>query len=212
MCLLLFAFSAIIDRKPVRFVILVVLASFFHVPALIFLPAYWIANIKAGRNYLALLAVVFVVTYALRGQVLNLLNDAYYASEVDPNTNVRFLANKVVVMLVIIVTAVLVRPPEPEDRVYSALLQLMGVSAVLQTFAGYSNVFERLADYYFQFSVLFIPMVFERIRPRRQYLSREALNLVYSFAPYVFGMFAIWRFLDTITNDVHFTPFRFFFE
>ncbi len=212
MAILFLAFPSIVDRKPVRFILLVVAASFFHFPALVFLPAYWIANMRTGRHYLILLAGLFLLTYLLRDRILNLMNDAYYDSEVDAVGDVRFLANKVIVMLIIIVAALLIRPPDPDDRVYCALLHLMGMAAVIQTFSSYSNIFERLADYYFQFAVIFIPMVFERIKPRRRYLSEQTSSLVYNYAPYIFCAFAVWRFLDTILNDEHFTPFRFFFQ
>ena len=212
MSVLLFAFPAIIDRKPLLFILLVVFASFFHLPALVFLPAYWIANMKLARNYLILLVIAFGLTYLLRGRVVSLLSDAYYDSEVEAISGMRFLANKVIIMLMIILAALLIRPPHSEDRVYCALLQLMGIAAVLQTFAGYSNVFERLADYYFQLSVIFIPMVFERTKLKRRYLTMNSLEMIYSYVPVMFCAFSIWRFLDCITNDVHFTPFRFFFQ
>lgn len=212
MSILLFSFPAIIEKRPIVFISLVVFASFFHMPALIFLPAYWIGNMKLGRNYLIMLAVVFAATFVLRGQLLSLLSGAYYDSEVETAGTGRFLANKVIIMLAIVLAALIIRPPHPDDKEYCALLQLMGVAALIQTFASYNNIFERLADYYFQFSVIFIPMVFEKIRPKRRFLTMDSLNLINTFAPLVFCSFAIWRFLDNIMNDVHFSPFRFFFQ
>lgn len=211
MSILLFAFSAIIDRKPILFIILVVFASFFHFPALVFLPAYWIANMRLGRNYLILLVALFALTYLFRGRILSMLNDAYYESEAEAVSVTRFLANKVIVMLVVIVAALIIRPPRADDRVYNALLQLMGIAAIIQTFAGYSNVFERLADYYFQLSVVFIPMVFENTH-RRSTLSQGTISVIRMYAPFVFCAFAVWRFLDIVIHDWHFYPFRFFFQ
>ena len=211
MSILLFAFSAIIDRKPILFIILVVFASFFHFPALVFLPAYWIANMRLGRNYFILLVAIFIMTYLFRGRLLSMLNDAYYDSEGEAVSTTRFLANKVIVMLLVIVAALVIRPPRSDDRVYCALLQLMGVSAVIQTFAGYDNVFERLADYYYQLSVVFIPMVFEN-NHRQSNLSPRTMSMIHRYAPFIFCAFAIWRFLDNVINDWHFYPFRFFFQ
>lgn len=212
MSLILLSLTGIIDRKPFRFFILVIVASFFHFPAIIFLPAYWVANMKIENSYLFFLAGLFVLTYIFRDRLVILMNDAYYSSEIETASSLRFLANKVIVMLVIIAVALLVRPPHHEDRIYCALLQLMGIAAAIQTFAGYNNIFERLADYYFQFAVIFIPMVFEGVKTNKRYLQENTVQLICDVGPYVFGSFAIWRFLDNIINDVHFTPFRFFFE
>lgn len=212
MSLILLSFTAIIDRRPIRFVLLVLLAASFHTPALIFLPAYWIANMRIGTGYLLILAGVFFLTYFLRDRLVSIMSDIYYNSEMEITSNSRFLANKVIIMLAIIATALIVRPPDPEEHAYTALLQIIGVAAVIQTFSAYSNVFERLADYYFQFAVIFIPMVFERVWTRRVYLQRQTLNMVCSYGPFIFGSFAIWRFLDIITHDGHFYPFYFFFQ
>ena len=211
MCILLFSFPAIVERKPVRFLILVLCASFFHFPALVFLPAYWIGNLQLGRDYLFVLAGVFILTYIFRNQLVGLMNDTYETG-VNMNSSMRFLANKVLVMLAIIVMAFLVRPPDPEDRVYCTLLQLVGIATVIQTFARYNNTFERLADYYFQFSVVFIPMIFEEVTTKRRYLGTQTTSVVRQFGPFAAGAFAIWRFLDMVMRDEHLYPFRFFFE
>lgn len=210
MAFVLFAFNAIIDRKPVRFLLMVWFASLFHFPALMFLPAYWIANMRLGRTYLIFLAILFALTYIFRDQLLEWMTDAYDTEIMD--TGRRFLANKVIVMLVIIVAALVIRPPSGEDKVYSALLMLIGVAAVIQTFSTYNNTFERLADYYFQFSIVFIPMVFEDVKTKRRHLSERELRLVRQVGPYLFCAFAIWRFLDSSVNDPFLYPYQFYFQ
>ena len=210
MALILFAFNAIVDRKLIRFLLMVWFASLFHFPAMVFLPAYWIANMRLGRTYLIFLAALFVVTYFFRDQLVEWMTDTYETEIMD--TGRRFLANKVIVMLVIIVSALVIRPPSGEDKVYSALLMLIGVAAVIQTFSTYNNTFERLADYYFQFAIIFIPMVFEDVKTKRRHLSERELRLVRRVGPYVFGAFAIWRFLDTTINDPTIYPYQFYFQ
>lgn len=211
MSFVLLSFTSIMERRPIRFVILILIGSLFHFPALVFLPAYWIANMKISRDYLLILAGLFIVTYLFRDRLVDLMTDSY-DTEIQSVANKRFLANKVIIMLIIIVTALIVRPPDPEDRVYCAILQLLGIAAVIQTFASYNNTFERLADYYFQFAIIFIPMVFERVDTKRAVFSANTLDLVHSYGPFVFGAFAIWRFLNNIVNDWHYYPFRFFWQ
>lgn len=211
MSILLFAVGAIFDKKPIRFLILVAVASMFHFPALVFLPAYWIANMRLGRGYLLALAMAFLATYLLRDQFVDWMTDAYSTEMLD-NT-MSFFANKVIVMIAILVMAVIVRSPDAEDRVYSGFLMLMGVATVIQTFAGYSNTFERLADYYFQTSVILIPMIFEPTKLKRQYLDNDSLTLVRQVMPLFVCAFAIWRFL-TVANSPssHLVPYQFYFE
>lgn len=211
MAFILFAFNAILDRKLIRFLLMVWFASLFHFPALVFLPAYWIANMRLGRTYLIFLAALFVVTYLFRDQLVDWMTDAY-DTQVYENSGMRFLANKVIVMLVIIVAALIIRPPHENDKVYSSLLMIIGVATVIQTFSSYNNTFERLADYYFQFAIVFIPMVFEDVKTPRRHLSEKELKLVRTVGPYLFCAFAIWRFLNTVMNDEAYYPYQFYFQ
>lgn len=210
MAFVLFAFNAIINRRMIRFLLLVWVASLFHFPALVFLPSYWIANMRLGRAYLIFLAALFLVTYLFRDRMVDWMTDAY-DTEVY-NYSMRFLANKVIVMIVIISAALVIRPPSADDKIYNALLMIIGVATVIQTFASYNNTFERLADYYFQFSIVFIPMVFEDVKTKRRHLSERELWLVRRVGPYVFGAFAIWRFLDSTVNDPTIYPHQFYFQ
>ena len=45
-------------------------------------------------------------------------------------------------------------------KYFSRVFNLMVVAAILQMFSGFDNVFTRLTDYYFQFLILYLPMLF----------------------------------------------------
>lgn len=211
MAFIMLAMDAVLDRRLVRFLVFTLIASMFHFPAMIFLPAFWIAKMRPGRNYLLLLAVAFALTYLFRDQLVGWMTDAYETQIID--TGRRFLANKVIIMIVILVAAIVIRPPTHEDATYNSFLLLIGIAAVIQTFSSYNNTFERLADYYFQFSVVFIPMVFEDVKLKRRHLSERELALVRKAGPYLFGAFAIWRFLDYVQRpEASLTPYQFYFQ
>ena len=210
MSILLFSVDAIFDRKLFKFVLLVLFASWFHFPALIFLPAYFIANMKMGRSYIIVLVLALVLTFLFRDQLLEMMTDAY--STVVYDSGMRFLANKVIVMIVIVVAALVLRPPTPEDKIYTGLLQLIGIAVVLQTFASYNNTFERLADYYFHLSIVFIPMVFEKCDLQKRYFQPETDELIKTWAPILFCGFAIWRFLHYLNGNQFLTPYLFWFQ
>ena len=213
MAFLMLAFDAIIEKKPIKFILIVLLAGQFHFPALIFMPAYWITKIKPGRAYLLLLVGLLVLTYVFRNQIINSMMVYYSDEETNIDlSNVTFLRTKALIMIVIVVAAVVFRVPTAEDRQYVILLQLCSIAIVLQTFCGYNNIFERLADYYFQFVVIFIPMIFDKRSDRKSLLSWRFLQTVDTIAPYLFCGFGIYRFLNVVNGDWHFTPFKFFFQ
>ena len=214
MAFLMLAFDQIIDRKPIRFVLISLLATQFHFPALVFLPAYWIAKMKPGRNYLILLAIMLLVTYRFRSQFLTFMLNLYKDEEVQivSMEGIQFLRTKALIMVIIVVAAILLRKPRLEDRIYSILLEFMGIAIVFQTFCGYNNIFERLADYYFQFSVVFIPMVFDKNADREPLFGWRLMSVIDTAAPYLFCGFGVYRFITSTTNDPHLYPFKFFFQ
>ena len=205
------AFDAIVEKKPLWFALLVYIAWWFHAPALIFAPAYLIAMMKPGRMYLLFLAALLAFTYTFRDRILELMLEFYDTTIYD--YEMRFLANKVIIMLGIVAAALVLRPPEEDDRVYGILLQFMGIAVVIQTFASYNHTFERLAHYYFQFCVAFIPLVFQTDTRRSQLLDLKTEAMAKQLAPWAFCAFGVWRFANYITSNAWvWLPYRFFFE
>ena len=205
------AFDAIIERRPIRYALLCAAAWWVHAPALIFAPAWLIAEMKTGRTYLIFLAAMLALTFRFREEILELMLQ-FYGTSMQMN-DISFLANKVLIMIGIVAAALVLRPPEPEDRVYNILLQFMGIAIVIQTFASYNNTFERLANYYFQFCVVFIPLVFQTDQRRSRLLDIKTEAMAKQLAPWAFCAFGVWRFANYITaNAWAWLPYRFFFE
>ena len=205
------AFDAIVEKKPLWFALLVYIAWWFHAPALIFAPAYLIAMMKPGRMYLLFLAALLAFTYSFRDRILELMLEFYDTTIYD--YEMRFLANKVIIMLGIVAAALVLRPPEEDDRVYGILLQFMGIAVVIQTFASYNNTFERLANYFFQCCVAFIPLVFQTDTRRSRLLDIKTEAMAKQLAPWAFCAFGVWRFANYITSNAWvWLPYRFFFE
>ena len=61
----------------------------------------------------------------------------------------------------ILATALFLRPISQQNERYMVLFNLMVLAMALQLFSVYNNNFTRLADYCFQFIVLFMPMMLE---------------------------------------------------
>lgn len=214
MSVLLIAFDAIMDRKPGRFILLVLIAALFHFPALVFLPAYWLAKMKLDRNYLLFLAGALIVTFIFRDTILNLMLGTYGGDEIEATmAGEALLRTKSIIMIGIVVVALILRQPTEADRLYSILLKFVGVAIVFQTFCGYNNIFERLADYYFQFSIVFIPLVFERNRKPSNMLDMATANSIKQVAPIIFSVYGIYRFVMYIRGGTGvFLPYVFYFN
>ena len=132
------AMIQVMEHKVLRFLALVIIAGLFHQPALIFVIAYPFANKRVDSIYVLLTGGMAATAFLFRSQIVEQL-----------------------VMILIILLALFMRPLKNHDVHYRQLFSIMILAAIIQTFAVYDNVFSRLADYFFQFSVLFIPFMLQ---------------------------------------------------
>lgn len=215
MSFVLLAFSAMLEKKPVKFTVLVLIGALFHFPALVFLPAYLLSKCRMNRKYVVILGAVLLVVFIFREPMLKMMLN-FYKDDVGGGsstlpTDVGFLRTKVLIMIVILIAALVLRDPAGEDRLYTTLLHFTGIAIVFQTFCGYNNIFERLADYYFQFAVVLIPMVFER-SPLETSERHSLIYTVRNLGPYIFGAYGLWRFVTTTLADPTLNSYSFFFQ
>ena len=209
MALLMLAFDAIMERRVFRYLLWVTLAMLFHFPAAIFFPAYWIVKLNPMRGFLVLLSGAMLAIYFWRDQILNFIVQFYYEEQAFEGQD-RFLTGKVIVMLALILTAFVLRPPTKEHRVYAASMQFVAIATLIQLFSVYNNVFERLADFYFQFSVIFVPFIFDRRLPDKRNLEK---SMAIALGPYVLGVLCLYRFYDIVTRPTSgLLPYQFFFQ
>ncbi len=217
MAILMLSYICIIEKKPKLFIIFTALASIFHLPALAFFPAYPISKLKLNFKTIAGYVVSAVLIFALREPIVTTLQDAYYTDK-DFAADT-FLGTRFIMMLLMLVVGALLKGFQGKH--FSSLFMLIGVAAIFQMFCGYDNVFTRLADYYFQFVILYIPMLFvdfeEEAYPFRmgpKIVFDESMSKMLIVFLVAFG---IWFYdnsilLDDIIAVDDFTKYRFFWE
>lgn len=242
MAFLCFAFDSIFKNKPIRFIVFVGLAALFHFPALVFLPAYWIAKLKISRIFPILMIGVFAVVFIFRSQILDLMTSTYAKGESNYETEVQFIGAKVVFMFILLAYGFYLYfkynyDTRNDGRFFSTLIYFIGVATVIQTFCYYNNIFERLADYFFHFSVLFVPLIL--FRKEEYFIPSETVradsNSITSSSTYVLSkenkktnsiasvdlsmilaiivvMFCVFRFCLTMINHPNLSPYYFFWQ
>ena len=159
MGILCFAFKAILDRNLKLFITFTILAAVFHFSALIFMPAYFIAT--TGKSKMVVLAYTLLGFGVLifRQQLVQLMAEEYDAAVLA--APLAGVGGNVVFKLMIAAAGYLLCTPNGEraSNVKMLYFKFMIVSAFIQLFAVYGNVFERLADYYYFYFVLYLPEI-----------------------------------------------------
>ena len=212
------AMMAILDRKPLRFLFMVAAGSLFHTPALVFLIAYPFANKKINWSYFFLIILIMGSVFFLRDQIIDLLTDVYYEGEVELEA-VEFMGGKVFMMAAILAIAVILRPLNRFDTVYCKIFNVFVLAVVAQSFSVYDNVFTRLADYFFQFIVLLIPMMLQsyklqvRFHPNHERQIRYWHPKILLVGQMMLCVFALWFYMSTINGSTALlNEFKFFWQ
>lgn len=175
MAFVMLSFIGIAEKKPVFFLTMMGLAGLIHVPALVFLPAYWLAQRRVTGNILLLYLMLGVLLYIFKNQFVEFIRAFYYEDD-----EVFFfsgeLGNRFIMLLGFALFSILLKGFPNRD--FEKLLHLMAIAAILQMLSGFDNIFTRLADYYFQFSILYIPMIFY---PSDRKLQRSLIRPLFPF-------------------------------
>ena len=154
------ALMCILENKPIRFVLLVVIASLFHLPSVIFLVAYPFAKKKIDTTFFFIIVLTIVLVFSFRDQIVEQASTLYYEGDMAFE-NTETIGGRVIMMAIILILGLVMRPIREYDKIYSQIFNIMVLAVVVQTFSVYDNVFSRLADYFYQFVVVFIPLMLQ---------------------------------------------------
>lgn len=174
MALTLFSIPFILRRRLWYFIVVVFIASTFHTSAIIFLPFYWIANLRISRNtilYIVLGAVLLsvplrmlVLNNPLMSYLLTLERLSHYDSYVqdsETNTSVS-IASIAVFQRVLVFIIVLINYNKLQSGTELKRLLLNGYAASIVLFLLFSFSAEfaaRLSFYYKSIEILLIPLI-----------------------------------------------------
>ncbi|MBR5126682.1 MAG: EpsG family protein [Oscillospiraceae bacterium] len=196
------------EGKFWRFLLWVLVAAWFHAPALIFLAAYPFCRQRFTRWYFIVLAALFAAMFLFRNQIVRLLTEFYYEEQdTYEMVSATEVGGRFLMMLFILAVGLVMRPLNKWDEQYLQVFNLMILAAALQTMSVFDHNFTRLADYYYQFIVLYIPMMMETGSSQARKLPQYRQEIRYwAFNTYVYlglgiTLFGLWFYHNTIDSS-----------
>ena len=213
MAFIVFAMICILESRLKYFIFFVLIAGFIHAPAFAFLPAYWLAKKRINMWMIGGYIIAAGIIFAFRDQIVVFVSEYYY--EEDTMEILQFgtegLGGRFFLIVLILICGVVLKGFREKE--FESLFHVIVVSAIFQMFSVYNNVFTRFADYYFQFSILFIPLIFypavhqERVNVRYMDAKLQFNKRSITFLVMVLTVFLLWYYQYTclgvpITNPV----------
>ena len=221
MAFIVFAMICILESKVQYFMISVLIAGFIHAPAFAFLPAYWLAKRRINKWMIGVYIAAAGIIFLFRDQIVVFVSEYYYEEETMEllQFGTEGFGNRFFMIVLVLVCGVLMKGFR--EKAFESLFHIIVVSAIFQMFSVYNNVFTRFADYYFQFSVLFIPLIFyhgiQKNQENKYYMQPMLLfnNRSITFLVIILTVVLIWYYQytclgTTIANPVDdYLNFRF---
>ncbi|THE14033.1 EpsG family protein [Bacillus timonensis] len=215
---ILISYYFIINKKPWKFIILILLSASFHNTALVFLPAYWLAQKKITKSYLLCLLGFFIIMYIMKYRIGEILTNLYYDDSqhviglYESSTGIGGTA--VFIILVLLLGFIFYNASTfsaiIENRV---LTNIMIIALMIQLLSSFSYLFTRLNLYYFIFIILYLPYVVSKIgrgnikmKIKEAFLVKGVISIIFIFFFASFYISKVFQGLDRIL------PYKFFWN
>lgn len=160
MAFVMLAAIGIFENNWKKFTLFTVIAGFIHLPAFVFLPAYPLSRLKNKSSIITIYGLIFAGVFLFRNSIVSAVSDLYYESDKYTTTS-GGLGGKCIMMIALLIAGYLLCGLS-NDR-FRKLFMLISLASLLQIFSMYDNVFTRLADYYFQFLILYAPCMLAQV-------------------------------------------------
>lgn len=182
MSILLFSYPFIKDRKPIKFIITVIIASLFHATALIFLIIYPISKVKLGIYHIVIAAIAFIVFYAFKGQLLillgNYLQDERFESYLDGNARQLTMSGFIIQAAIFIFSMYYYKNYTSQDKNAIILYNFAFIGLIFQLFSSFIAEFFRISMY---FSIFNSVLVANAMTCEKEKKSQKVVLLVVIF-------------------------------
>lgn len=184
--ILLFAYDFILERKCLKFIAIVLLASCFHSSALIFLIAYPLSRTKIGvKQWIVIIAAVASVLIA-RGKIAEIINalvsgiDRY--SMYSESTTQLSLVGAFILICIYIVSAIFTYPAYKKDDELKMLLNLSVISIAFMTLVTVVGEFHRISMFFGIYNTVLLPKAWKKYQVKDDRLKAAYLlgmNIVF---------------------------------
>lgn len=197
-----FAFMCIPQKKPIKFVLLVLLAMMFHKTAAIFLPMYLLRKVKINWTYFGIFLFFGIALYIFRRPFIALLNE--FATNYIWETNEVGGKNQFLFILLMILSTMFMQKELTEGNainplVWSSIATTGSILLTIMIDPGMS----RLYFYFYIYVILFIP---NQIKVIKSQAVRWGFALAYLFVG------AYFFYTQVLTADVKLVYYEFFWQ
>ncbi|PAV31089.1 hypothetical protein CIL05_00055 [Virgibacillus profundi] len=215
--IVLYSFKFIISRNFLKFLIVVCIAIVFHTAAFIFLPAYFIAQMKWSKTKIIIITIICTLISIFSKQIGKLLTFIYYddaEAMINQYESAGSIGGLAVFIIVLLFIGLFIRNPIKHDDFQNrALFNIMVISLLIQLMSSFSYLFSRLNLFYLVFVIYYIPYLLYILDKGPIKFKTKELIVVRLIAKFIITLVLILYYLNLIKiNGPGILPYTFFWE
>lgn len=197
--IILYAYMFIKEKKNIKAFLTIILASFFHTTALIFIPVIIFNYIKINKKSLEIIVGLFLILQIIGMPILQFV--------IENTTYAKYLATngasggetQLIVMIIYTIIGLTIYYKNDKKGTDNILILIMITAIYLQSFACRIQLLGRLTWYFYIFNVIYLPNLISYIKQRKlgnyMYIIIAGLNIIqylmfsinmYNIEPYIF--------------------------
>lgn len=182
-----FALKYMFNRKIIKYVITILIASLFHMTALIMIPMYWIANLQFNKKKLLILLIVLSFSGILFNPIFNYFTSiipqySMYSSYGNAHAGIgTYIVDSIYIILIILIILNKNRMIN-ENKKY--IINLITFSMFFIMLSIQNILFARLIYYWLIPIVLILPEIITTVK--KQYRNTMQLFIVICFLLFYF--------------------------
>ncbi len=170
-------FELIKKRKFFPFLLTVLFASMVHKTSLVFLPFYFVYNIRITKLYKVTVAVVFGIVFLLKNKLVFFLTRGTYAKYAElPGEgpyNLLFF-----ITMIVLVSLLLYEKLSAKNQMVHVYINAVVIGMFILELSLAIPVLVRLSYYFIIFIVLLIPEIFQIIDIRGRRILMPAFSII----------------------------------
>lgn len=179
MSILVLGYPFLKERRPIPFVITVIIAGLYHQTALVFLLIYPVANKRIGIYHVIIAAGAFIMFYAFKNQLLSflatVLQDERYEGYTGGEASQLTMSGFIIQTVCFVFALYYYKDLTAKDKSTLVLYNASFIGWVFQIFSSFIAEFFRISMYFSIFNIILIAKAASCEKDSR---SRSILQMV----------------------------------
>ena len=196
--ILLFSYDSLINRKVLKFILIVLFASCFHSSAIVFLLAYPIANLKIGLKQLMIISAALGGVFLLRNQILDIIGlvvntsfKQYVSYGFTTNERGLSITGTLILIVIYLTELFLLFPLNSENKQITMLLNLSVAGIMFMAMSMIIGEFHRISMFFGMSNTILLPNAWYKYNSSDKKAGNIIIILTESFLIFYFLFFGL---------------------